>query len=169
MSKKEQSHQVYHSEHAAAELVKGLRFIFPQDNVAAEARLLYQQAPITCNVIVAGLPYSGVAVHGTYSGPEVLTFIPGYIHAPQENQSTRVSSGDVGFLRFQGGTHLLPGNKVTSEIAWFYEAGACPSMEDGPIPLNIFARFEGSEWEQFAESCKSIPPGQSKPLKIVAA
>ncbi|MDX1692885.1 MAG: DUF3830 family protein [Ketobacteraceae bacterium] len=168
MSKKEQSRDIQHSRDSVDELVKALRFEFTDIGVSATADLLYEQAPVTCNVVVAGLPYTGDAIHGEYSGAEMFTVIPGHIHAPMENHTCSVSARDIGFLRFQGGTDAVEGDRVASEIAWFYGDYAMPSMRDGPIAMNIFARFDQHNWEKFAEACGSVKPGEGRPVRITA-
>ena len=169
MSQAEQSDNQSKPRSEVTGLVNALRFTFIEEGVSAVARLLYSEAPLTCDVVVAGLPYSGNAVHGEYSGPEVFTVLPGHIHAPKENETTRVLSRDVGFLRFLGGTDVVSNTQVASEIAWFYGDDAVPSMKDGPIALNIFARFEEEGWRTFVEVCRAIQPGHSRPLRIEAA
>lgn len=169
MSQAEQTDKHSKSRSEVSGLVKALRFTFVEEQVSAIAHLLYDEAPLTCDVVVAGLPYHGDAVHGEYSGPEVFTVLPGRIHAPKENDTVNVADRDVGFLRFKGGTDVVATDKVASEIAWFYGDDAVPSMKDGPIALNIFARFAPEGWQQFVAVCRSIQPGHSRPLRIEAA
>lgn len=166
MSEEEQSLVKKGPAYGAEDLVRIIRFCFPEQKVSARARLLYEDAPHTCDVVVAALPHEGLACHGQYSGPELMTVLPGKVHAPKENHTTKVAKGDVGFLRFRGGTDFVPEDKVASEIAWFYGDGALPSMADGPVPVNIFARFEPDDWEAFARVCEGLRPGDSCPLRI---
>lgn len=166
MSQEEQSQKQGKNRSDVKGLIKTLRFRLTDENISVTAQLLHQQAPHTCDVIAAALPHYGEAIHGKYSGPEVLTFLPGKVHAPAENRTTRVKQRDIGFLRFKGGTDLVPDDKVMSEIAWFYGDEAIPSMQDGPIEVNVFARFDETGWEEFAEACRNMKPGQARPLVI---
>ncbi len=168
MSHEEQSRKPTRSRSDVGGLVTALRFYFPHENVSATARLLDRDAPHTCDVIVATLPHRGEAFHGEYSGEEVFTLLPGRVHAPAENSTTKVNERDIGFLRFRGGTDVVEGDEVVSEIAWFYGNDAVPSMKDGPIELNIFARFEREGWEAFAAVCRKLKPEQAHPIIIEA-
>lgn len=166
MSKNEQTDQDGLTRGNVEGLVQALRFRFPDDDVSATARLLDRQAPHTCDVVVAALPHAGEALHGEHSGPEVFTFLPASIHAPEENSTTQVKERDVGFLRFRGGTDFAQNDKIVSEIAWFYGDHAVPSMRDGPIAVNVFARFDLPGWAEFAAVCRRMKPGESRRLII---
>lgn len=166
MSREEQSQTQAKTRSEVSGLVKALRFRLVDENVSAVARLLYQQAPYTCDVVVAALPHSGEAFHAEHSGQELFTVLPGRIHAPAENRTLQVNERDVGFLRFRGGTDVVPDDKVASEIAWFYGDQAVPSMKDGPVPLNIFARFELDGWAEFVAACRTVEPAEARPLVI---
>ncbi len=143
---------------------KYLRFEFPEEGVIATAFLLPDAAPVTCEAIVAGLPFEGTARHGIYSGSEVLMYIPPEICPPRENASSRVRPGDIGFYSFEERGDCDRGNPV-SEIAWFYAEDSRPSMPDGPVALNLFARFlEG--FEEMAGLCFRMRQEGAKPLRI---
>ena len=169
MSQIEQSDTDIKSRSKVHGLVHALRITFTEEQVSAIAHLRYDVAPATCDVIVAGLPYEGEAIHGEYSGPEIFTVLPRHIHVPKENTSADVKAGDVGFLRFWGGTDAVSSNEVASEIAWFYGDNAVPSMKDGPVAMNLFARFDSDGWQRFVDVCRSISPGRSRSIRIEAA
>lgn len=168
MSKEEQSQTDARNRTNVRGLVKAIRFRFVDENVSAVARLLYQQSPYTCDVIVAALPHSGEAVHAEHSGQELFTVLPGKIHAPAENRTMEVGERDVGFFRFRGGTDVVPEDKVAAEIAWFYGDQVVPSMKDGPVEVNLFARFELAGWREFVDLCRNMEPGQTRSLVIEA-
>jgi hypothetical protein len=59
---------------------------------------------------------------------------------PPENATTAVGAGDIGFLTVEGGSSY-GFDEDHSEICWFYDRDATPSMAEGPIDVNVFARF----------------------------
>lgn len=141
-----------------------LRFEFLQDNVTASAVLLRDAAPLTCEAITGALPLEGTARHGIYSGSEALMFIPSGISPPRENAVSRIRPGDIGFYSFEErGDH--DGDQPVSEIAWFYGPDARPSMPDGPVAVNLFARFvEG--FEAVADLCYRMRLEGARPLRV---
>ena len=115
-------------------------FRFLDEGVAASARLLREQAPETCRVVLNALPVAGSARHGIYSGSEVYLVLPVLLAPPREHATTIVGPGDVGFLTVEKGS----GYRIEedySEVCWFYDLDATPSMPEGPIAVNVFARL----------------------------
>lgn len=141
-----------------------IRFEFPEEGVVALAELLVDAAPATCEAITAALPLEGTARHGIYSGSEALMFIPPEIRPPRENAACRVRPGDIGFYSFEERGHGDP----VSEIAWFYAANARPSMADGAVAVNLFARFTQG-FEELADLCYRMRLEGAKPLRITRA
>ncbi len=134
--------------------VDALRLAFPDDGVSALAVLLNDEAPATVDGILAALPIKGVAGHAIYSGSEIALFIPPDIRISEENATHRVLPRDLAYYRFDGGVHYGFPDDV-SELCWFYDRDAVPSMPDGPVAVNIFGRFtEG--WEDFARVCRAM-------------
>lgn len=141
-----------------------IRFEFFEEEVVAAARLLEQHAPRTCGAIWEALPFEGPARHGIYSGSEVLLFIPPGVQPPRENAISRVWPGDIGYYSFEergesGGTHPV------AEIAWFYGRDARPSMPDGPVAVNLFARFEDG-FEDVVRLCHRMRLEGAKSLHV---
>lgn len=132
-----------------------LRLRFPERDVHADAVLIPDRAPLTCAAVMGSLPLEGEARHGIYSGPEALVFLPATIAAPAENATSEVEPGDVAFYRFRGGTELVEEDRECSEVAWFYAPGAVPSMRDGAVAVNVFARLVG-DWRAFAEISRQL-------------
>ena len=114
-------------------------FRFPDEGVGAAARLL-DEAPETCRAAVEALPVSGLARHGIYSGSEVYLVLPELLTPPREHATTIVRPGDVGFLTVEKGSGYGI-EESYSEICWFYDLDATPSMPEGPIAVNVFARL----------------------------
>jgi hypothetical protein len=113
---------------------------FVDEDVAAPARLLSEQAPETCRAVMDALPAAGSARHGIYSGSEVYLILPEVLRPPRENATTTVGPGDVGFLTVEQGSGYGI-EESYSEICWFYDLDATPSMPEGPIAVNVFARL----------------------------
>ena len=111
-------------------------FRFLDEDVAAPARLLLEQAPETCSAVWDALPASGLARHGIYSGSEVYLILPALITARREHATTIVGAGDVGFLTVdkESGYGI---EEAYSEVCWFYDLDATPSMPEGPIAVNV--------------------------------
>ncbi len=127
-------------------------FRFPDDGVAASARLL-DDAPETGRAVLEALPVSGLARHGIYSGSEVYLVLPEVLAPPRENAATHVEPGDIGFLTVPGGSSY-GFDEDYSEICWFYDRDATPSMAEGPIAVNVFARF--ADVEAFFAVCRRM-------------
>jgi hypothetical protein len=145
-------------------VARKIRFTFQTEGVSAVAELLEDAAPKTCAAIWEALPVSGESHHAIYSGSEAVLLLPEMVRVEPENATTDVSTGDVGY------TYFLPGSSKTvdtefSEICWFYNWDARPSMWEGPAPVNIFARIiEGAE--PFYAVCKRMRREGVKPLSI---
>lgn len=143
---------------------KRIRITFTDENVSAIAELLEDQAPKTCSAVLSCLPKSGEAHHATYSGAEVVLILDRIMEVGQENATIMVIPGDVAFTTFEGGK-IFGYPDTFSEVAVFYARDAIPSMPNGPVPMNIFARItEGLE--AFAEVSFKMRRSGVKPLTI---
>jgi hypothetical protein len=138
-------------------------FRFLEEGVAASARLLREQAPETCRAVLAALPASGLARHGIYSGSEVYLILPIRLAPPREHSTTLVGPGDVGFLTVQKGSGYGI-EEDYSEVCWFYDLDATPSMPEGPIAVNIFARLYDAD--AFFTVCRNMRLEGAKRLEI---
>jgi hypothetical protein len=136
---------------------------FPDEDVAATARLLSEQAPETCDAVWDALPASGLARHGVYSGSEVYLVLPTVITVPREHATTIVGPGDVGFLTVEKGSGYGI-EESYSEVCWFYDLDATPSMPEGPIAVNVFARF--ADADAFIAVCRRMRVEGAKSLEI---
>jgi hypothetical protein len=139
---------------------------FLDEEVAASARLLQERAPETCRAVLDALPASGSARHGIYSGSEVYLVLPGLLSAPPENATTIVGPGDVGFLTVQRGSGYGI-EESYSEICWFYDLDATPSMPEGPIAVNVFARLYDAD--AFFAVCRRMRLEGVKNVEIASA
>ena len=139
-------------------------FRFLDENVAARASLLREQAPETCAAVLDALPASGLARHGIYSGSEVYLVLPVLLAPPREHATTIVGAGDVGFLTVEKGSGYGI-DEAYSEVCWFYDRDATPSMPEGPIAVNIFARLHDAD--AFFSLCRRMRVEGAKGLEIV--
>ena len=131
-------------------------FPLPGEGVAASARLLREQAPETCRAVLEALPAAGSARHGIYSGSEVYLVLPVLLATPREHATTIVGPGDVGFLTVEKGSRYGIEDDY-SEVCWFYDLDATPSMPEGPIAVNVFARLYDAD--AFFAVCRRIGRG----------
>jgi Protein of unknown function (DUF3830) len=141
-------------------------FRFLDEDVAAPARLLREQAPETCREVWDALPASGLARHGIYSGSEVYLVLPTLLAAPREHATTIVGAGDVGFLTVEKGSGYGI-EEGYSEVCWFYDLDATPSMPEGPIAVNVFARLHDAD--AFFGVCRQMRMEGVKGLEIIRA
>ena len=141
-------------------------FRFLDEDVAAPARLLREQAPETCSAVWDALPAYGLSRHGIYSGSEVYLILPALLTARREHATTIVGAGDVGFLTVEKGSGYGI-EKAYSEVCWFYDLDATPSMPEGPIAVNVFARLHDAD--AFLTVCRRMRLEGAKKLEITRA
>jgi hypothetical protein len=133
---------------------KRVRFTFVDEGVSAVAELLEDQAPKTCAAVLAALPQSGDSHHATYSGSEAVLILDRDLGVGKENATSKVIPGDLAYTRFVGG-EMWGFPDTFSELCWFYDRDAIPSMPDGPVPVNIFGRFV-ENFDAFAAVCRRM-------------
>jgi hypothetical protein len=138
-------------------------FRFLDEGVAAWARLLWEHAPETCRAVLDALPAAGLARHGIYSGSEVYFVLPALLAPPREHATTIVGPGDVGFLTVEKGSGYGV-EEDYSEVCWFYDLDATPSMPEGPIAVNVFARFY--EADSFFAVCRRMRVEGAKKVEV---
>ena len=141
-------------------------FRFVDEGVSASARLLPEHAPETCRAVLGALPAAGSARHGIYSGSEVYLVLPEVVEPPREHATTIVGPGDVGFLTVAKGSGYGI-EEDYSEICWFYDLDATPSMPEGPIAVNLFARLNDAD--DFFAVCRRMRLEGTKRVEIAPA
>jgi len=145
-------------------LISRIRIVYPQENASAEARLLWEEAPRTCQAILSMLSFRGICHHGIYSGSECVLLLDQVLRLEPENATIHVTRGDVGFAWMAAGS----GYGVTadfSEICWFYDFDAQPRMWEGPTPVNVFARIVDPA-DAFYAVCRRIRREGVKPCTV---
>src|SRR5262245_65177935 len=136
------------------------------EDVAAPATLLLEQAPETCSAVWGALPASGVARHGIYSGSEVYLILPSIHTPPREHATTIVGAGDVAFLTVEKGSGYGI-EEGYSEVCWFYDLDATPSMPEGPIAVSVFAQLVDAD--AFLRVCRDMGLEGAKRVEIARA
>ena len=137
-------------------------FRFPDEGVSASA-LLLDDASETCRAVCDALPATGLVRHGIYSGSEIYLVLPELLRPPRENATTIVGPGDVGFLTVEKGSGYGI-DEAYSEICWFYDLDATPSMPEGPIAVNVFARLQ--DGDAFFAVCRRMRLEGAKRIEI---
>ncbi len=130
------------------------RFIeleFTEQQIKARARLLEEEMPKTCSELVKNLPLESTATHARYSGSEVAMLLSTDIKIGREKATCAVQTGDVAYVWLNRDDHYGLDDDV-SEICWFYDRDSRPSMAEGPVLVNIFARIEGDASEFYKAS-----------------
>jgi uncharacterized protein DUF3830 len=141
-------------------------FRFLDEEVTASARLLRGEAPETCSAVLDALPAVGSARHGIYSGSEVYLVLPVLLGPPREHATTIVGPGDIGFLTVEKGSGYGI-EEGYSEVCWFYDLDATPSMPEGPIAVNVFARL--TDADAFFAVCRRMRLEGAKRVEISRA
>lgn len=136
-----------------------LRFI--EQNIVARARLLEENMPRTCSELLKHLPLDSYATHARYSGSEVAMLLSTEIKVGREKATCAVQTGDVAYVWLNQDDHYGLDDDV-SEICWFYDRDSKPSMAEGPVLVNIFARIEGDATEFYKASANTRITGVKK-------
>ena len=99
-------------------------------------------------------------------GERVYLVLPVLLSPPREHATTIVGAGDVGFLTVEKGSGYGI-EEDYSEICWFYDLDATPSMPEGPIAVNVFARLHDAD--AFFSLCRRMRLEGAKRLEIAGA
>ena len=136
-----------------------LRFI--DQNISVRARLLEEEMPRTCGGLLKHFPVEHDATHARYSGSEVAMLLSTDIKIEREKATCAVQTGDVAYVWLNQDDHYGLDDDV-SEICWFYDRDSQPSMAEGPVLVNIFARIEGDASEFYKASANTRITGIKK-------
>jgi hypothetical protein len=134
--------------------------------VSCVAKLLDDDAPLTCEIVWNALPQTGDAWHAKYASNEVYCLLPPLKgDAPgRENSTLMPIPGDVVYFYFPAG-HLahrlreqlgLAGFPGFVDLAIFY--GRNNFLFDpavGPVPGNVFATI-AENIEEMAAACQDV-------------
>jgi hypothetical protein len=142
-----------------------LRYV--KEGVAVKAELQWDLMPRTCAEVVKHLPITGKATHARYSGSEVATLITKKCKIAREHATCACLPGDVAYVWLDRDDHYGLDDDV-SEICWFYDRDARPSMFEGPVRVNVFARIAG-DMKAFAKACADTRLSGVKTIRISVA
>jgi hypothetical protein len=145
-------------------MIRRLRLVLAAEGVEAFAELIEREAPRTCAAIWNALPFEGDLVHAMWSGPETYLPIAPTLRIEAEHQTTHPLPGEIGFYALDGGI-LIGWPSDMAELAFFYDRGAKPSMPNGPVSMNIFARIVDN-FEGFREVCRRMQREGTKVLRV---
>jgi len=130
---------------------KYIELEFVELNIRARARLLVEEMPRTCHELLKHLPLESLATHARYSGSEVAMLLSTDIKIGREKATSAIQTGDVAYVWLNQDDHYGLDDDV-SEICWFYDKDSTPTMAEGPVRVNVFARIEGDAGEFYRAS-----------------
>jgi hypothetical protein len=130
-------------------MTRMIEFVCEEEDVRAQAVLWEDRAPRTCQAVWQMLPVTAYIHHAIYSGSEVAMILPQVILVGSENATSVVQTGEIGFLTMYAADYFEV-TKDFSELCFFYGRGACPSMMEGPVKVNLFAHFVAGEEALYA-------------------
>jgi len=128
-----------------------IELCYIEDGIAVTAELLDKEMPRTCRKIVEHLPLIGTATHARYSGSEVAMLITKKCRIAREKATCACLPGDIAYIWLNRDDHYGLDDDV-SEICWFYDRDGRPSMFEGPVRVNVFARMIG-DTTAFFKAC----------------
>ena len=132
-------------------MAKYIELEFVEQKIKVRARLLEEEMPRTCNELLKHLPLESIATHARYSGSEVAMLLSTDIKIGREKATCAVQAGDIAYVWLNRDDHYGLDDDV-SEICWFYDKDSCPTMAEGPVRVNVFARVEGNAKEFYKVS-----------------
>ena len=141
-----------------------IRITFTQAGPSARAVLLWDEAPRTCKSVVGIMPAEGSAHHAIYSGSECVFLLKSTLEIEQENATSKVSKGQVGFVWLPAGSAYGVESDL-AEICWFYDIDAQPRMWEGLVEVNIFAEIREPA-DQFYAECRRMRRDGIKQIHI---
>ncbi len=149
-----------------------IELLFPTKGICAPARLLAEEAPLTCDFIWRSLdtPVEARTLHAKWSGCEVFFYLPeGSDPPPVENHSIHPRPGELMFFhmprnRLQGVRNLtyLPTHDVF-EVALFYGDSSLRHHMELGWRGNVFAELTGNR-EAVFKACEDIYLNGSCPV-----
>ncbi|MEU2014105.1 DUF3830 family protein [Nocardia sp. NPDC019302] len=136
--------------------------------VRCRARLLEDEAPLTCAAVWEALPQEGDAFHAKYARNEVYTLVPRIVAAPhRENPTVTPIPGDVCLFDFEPweignpAYGYEPGSEAhhaqgATDLALFYgRNNLLINGDQGWVPGNVFATIEDGLAE-IAAACNNL-------------
>jgi hypothetical protein len=144
-----------------------LRLSFDATDAACVATLLWDAAPRTCAAVVGLLPVRGSVHQAIYSGSESVLRLPQLLKLDKENATAAVRRGDLAFTWLAAGSSYGVAEDF-AELCWFYDHDVRPSMWEGPVEVNVFARIVEPA-DAFYAMCRRLRREGVKPLTVEVA
>jgi len=144
-----------------------LRLSFDGTEAACVATLLWDAAPRTCAAVIDLLPARGLVHQAIYSGSESVLLLHQLLKLDKEHATSTVRRGDLGFTWMAAGSSYGVAEDF-SELCWFYDHDARPSMWEGPVEVNVFARIVEPA-DAFYAMCRRLRREGVKPLTVEVA
>lgn len=141
-----------------------IEFLSESEGITARAELWDERAPRTCSSVWNMLPVSGYFHHAIYSGAEVAMVLPRYCELGEENATWAVLPWEIGFVSLRQQDYF-DAPEDFSEFCFFYDRGARPSMLEGPVKVNLFARFVSGQEALYGLCYRMRKEGQ-KPFVV---
>jgi Protein of unknown function (DUF3830) len=138
-----------------------IEFAVENEGLVARAELMDDQAPCTCQIVWDMLPVTGFFHHACYSGSELAMVLPNYIERDFENATTTFLPWEIGFASLKHRDYFDV-EQDFSEICFFYDRNRGPRMLDGPVKVNLFARFVSGQEELFSLCRRMRKEGQKQ-------
>ena len=135
-------------------MAKFIELKFVEQEITVRARLLEEEMPRTCSELVKHMPLESIATHARYSGSEVAMLLSTDIKIGREKATSAVQTGDVAYVWLNQDDHYGLDEDV-SEICWFYDKDSTPTMAEGPVRVNVFARIEGDTADFYKSSANT--------------
>lgn len=142
--------------------------------VTCRARLLDDEAPLTCAAVWDALPAGGDAFHAKYARNEVYTLLPRIAAAPhRENPTVTPIPGDVCLFDFEPweignpAYGYEPGSEAhaaqgATDLAIFYgRNNLLINGDQGYVPGNVFAEITDG-YEQMVAACQDVWMGGAR-------
>ncbi|MEN8227909.1 MAG: DUF3830 family protein [Bacteroidota bacterium] len=123
-------------------MAKYIELEFVEQKIKVRARLLEEEMPGTCGELVKHLPLESIGTHARYSGSEVAMLLSTDIKIGREKATCAVETGDIAYVWLNQDDHYGLDDDI-SEICWFYDKDSTPTMAEGPVRVNVFAKIEG--------------------------
>lgn len=117
---------------------------FRAEHVAANAVLLWDDAPEICQAVVDAAPMDLRCHHAIYSGSEIAAVTPQLSQLAPARPTSEVEVGDLAYAYVFAADHYGV-NTDFAEVCWFYDIDARPSMFTGPLEVSRFAKFEDAQ------------------------
>lgn len=136
---------------------------------SARFRLLWDEAPATCEAVVAALPSSAECFHAAYSGTIAAFLLDPEVDPPLENSTTCVMPGDLLFTHYDA-TFRHGHHNALSEVYWAYDRHARPTIPGQLVPCIavVFGAYDGTpdDWAAFAAKSKQLRFDGVAPVQI---